>query len=382
MTVVEAIVGSRTLAPDLPYGAHGRHDEYWAPVPERCHMMAFRPHHLAARLAENLVLRSAIYYALLFASVAVLWRACAWLPAAMPSVTDAMRTGGGAADTLRAAVAPRDTGTLAPTVLLAMATAVLLSLPIAWVYRLTRSKRGYQQSVVQTLVILPMIVAGVVVLVKDSLALAFGLAGIVAAVRFRTALDDSKDAMYVFLATGIGLAAAVDLPVAAVLSVFFNVIILLLWYTEFGRQPAHLDGAAGDRRLQQALDHLSRTGTFVARVDEELFRDMSSEQLQALMSRAERRAHLNEPQENGAAEERQEMVLRVRTHEPDSSRRVVEPILGSVLKRWRYGGVQPDGDGTAVIAYHAVLRKNMQPAELLEYVRTAVGEHVIDVELE
>jgi hypothetical protein len=61
---------------------------------------------------------------------------------------------------------------------------------------------------VQLLIILPLVVAGIVVLVKDSLALAFSLAGIVAAVRFRNTLDDSKDAVYVFLATGVGLAAA------------------------------------------------------------------------------------------------------------------------------------------------------------------------------
>ena len=66
-------------------------------------------------------------------------------------------------------------------------SAVLLALPVALVYVRTRAVRGYQQSVVQSLVVLPLVVAGVVVLVKDSLALAFGLAGIVAAVRYRTA---------------------------------------------------------------------------------------------------------------------------------------------------------------------------------------------------
>ena len=105
---------------------------------------------------------------------------------------------------------------LAITVAVAMLAAVLLSLPVAWVYLLTRAKRGYQQSVVQLLIVLPTVVAGIVLLVKYSLALAFSLAGIVAAVRFRNTLDDSKDAVYVFLATAIGLAAAVNLPVAAV----------------------------------------------------------------------------------------------------------------------------------------------------------------------
>ncbi len=113
-----------------------------------------------------------------------------------------------------------------------MLGAALLALPVVWIYGLTRQKKGYQQSVVQTLMVLPPLVASVVVMVKYSLALAFGLAGIVAAVRFRNTLEDSKDAVYIFLSTAIGLAAAVMLPIAAVISVLFNVIVLLLWYTD------------------------------------------------------------------------------------------------------------------------------------------------------
>ena len=47
------------------------------------------------------------------------------------------------------------------TVGVAMLAAVLLSVPVAWVYLLTRAKRGYQQSVVQLLIVLPTVVAGI-----------------------------------------------------------------------------------------------------------------------------------------------------------------------------------------------------------------------------
>ena|ERR1051325_3778507 len=43
-------------------------------------------------------------------------------------------------------------GTLAATVAIAMLAAALLTLPVAWIYTLTRSKRGYQQSIVQLLI--------------------------------------------------------------------------------------------------------------------------------------------------------------------------------------------------------------------------------------
>src|SRR5438477_10413835 len=114
--------------------------------------------------------------------------------------------------------------------------------------------------------VLPIVVAGIVVLVKYSITLAFSLAGIVAAVRFRNTLDDSKDAVYIFLATAIGLASAVDLPVASVISLLFNPVALVLWYTDFGRSPSPAARLA-ERRLQRAMGQMSGTATFADRAD-------------------------------------------------------------------------------------------------------------------
>src|SRR3989449_3808025 len=42
-----------------------------------------------------------------------------------------------------------------------------LVLPVAWVYMVTKRRSGYDQSVVQTVIILPMTVAGTVILVRS-----------------------------------------------------------------------------------------------------------------------------------------------------------------------------------------------------------------------
>ena len=135
-------------------------------------------------------------------------------------------------------------------------------LPVTWIYVMTRRRKGFRQSVVQTLVILPIVVAGVVFMVKNSLALAFSLGGIVAAVSFRNTLRDTKDAVYIFLATGVGLAAGIQsVSFAAALSITYNVVILLLWWTDFGRRPADLQRPMAQRRL----DVRSRCPTAPAR---------------------------------------------------------------------------------------------------------------------
>ena len=264
------------------------------------------------------------------------------------------------------------------SVIAAMLSAILLSLPVAWIYQLTRAKRGYQQSVVQLLVILPLVVAGVVVLVKYSLALAFSLAGIVAAVRFRNTLDDSKDAVYVFLATGIGLSSAVDIPVAAAISVLFNVTVLSLWYADFGNSPIELEGRIAARRLRRAKE-LARTGTFVAQIDNEVLRNMTREQLEGLAHRALQRAHDDGSKSEGVPQ--METCLRVRSRDMASTRRRFEMVMGAFAKQWRAGAPATDADGTQSLDYFIQPKKNIQPDELIELARTACGEDLIDAEI-
>src|SRR5688500_9861080 len=266
----------------------------------------------------RVVVRAIVYYAILITVTTLTW---SFLPRSSFGLPPSLDTlfGGREAAVRAAESTPLDEVDLAGTVAVAMLAAVLLSVPVAWVYLLTRAKRGYQQSVVQLLIVLPTVVAGIVLLVKYSLALAFSLAGIVAAVRFRNTLDDSKDAVYVFLATAIGLASAVNLPVAAVISIVFNAVVLVLYYTDFGNAPVELDGRIAEQRLRRARQ-LARTGTFVARIDDEVFRNMTREQLEGVAQRAWKRAQAVDD----SSEPTQEYRVKVRTRDIASMRRAVE----------------------------------------------------------
>ncbi len=118
--------------------------------------------------------------------------------------------------------------------LLQMIAAFLLVLPLAFVYVRTRTRIKFDHSLVQTVIVLPIVVTAILVVVRDSLALAFSLAGIVAAVRFRNTLKESGDAVYIFGAIGIGFASGIHaISVAAVLSVVFVVVELGLWKFDF-----------------------------------------------------------------------------------------------------------------------------------------------------
>lgn len=129
-------------------------------------------------------------------------------------------------------------GNLASSILwlaIAVIGAVLTILPVSWTYMASRTPKEYDQSLVETIIVLPIAVTSIVIIVHNSLALAFSLAGIVGGVRFRNTLKSSGDALYILLAIGIGLSSGIGaLEIALVMSMLFNYVFLVLWATDYG----------------------------------------------------------------------------------------------------------------------------------------------------
>jgi len=118
---------------------------------------------------------------------------------------------------------------------IAIAGALLTILPVSWIYMSIRKRSDYDQSLVETIMILPIAVTCLVMMVHTSLAMAFSLGGIVAVVRFRNTLKSTGDALYVLVAIGIGLSAGIGaIEVAIVMSVAFNYCFLILWIADYG----------------------------------------------------------------------------------------------------------------------------------------------------
>ena len=338
------------------------------------------------RLGHDLVLRTVVYYVLLAAILLLVWRV---LPPRERSAAAQMLAGFGhgggdiqlGPSGLRgAAAADPVPGHAALAAAVAISAAFLLVLPVSWVYMVTHQRKGYQQTLVHTLVLLPVVVAGIVVVVQNSLALAFSLAGIVAAVRFRSTMDDSRDLVYIFLALGLGLSAGFQLEVAVVLSVMFNAVMLAVWYSDFGRAPPGLEGVRARRQMERALATASRTGTFVARLDKEVLQELAPAQLDALAERIRLRREESAP--GAPVRKRLDARLRVLAADVEGARRAIEPVLDEYLKQWHFGGVRADDDGAHVLEYEARLRKSVSPQDVLDAVRARGAPHVVGVELE
>lgn len=336
-------------------------------------------------LQAHPLVRVVLYYLLLWVAIAALER---WFPEyAQVFFQGALPADAGFDAVVKGAAQPAPVGptgglNLGTITTLGMAIAFLLMLPVVWIYTMTRQKRGFQQSLVQTLVLLPVIVAGVVMMVKNSTALAFSLGGIVGAVAFRHRLEDTKDAIYVFLAIAIGLSAGVQaLPVGVAISVFFNVVILLLWYTDFGRMPAQMGGAMAQKRVQMAKDMVGtekkKTGEFVAALDQQILQSMTPDQLESLAEKAlDRKKKMSDdlfgtddtgPKFDG--------LLKLKTlpgASADELRALVERHLAQDTKEWRFEQAGMGDGGSVTLEYSVRFKKSAPRPIVIETLRRAI----------
>ncbi len=113
--------------------------------------------------------------------------------------------------------------------------AFLTGLFISIIYRKTFSGFSYSPSFVNALVLLTMITTIVIMVIGNNLARAFGLVGAMSIIRFRTAVKDTRDIVFVFFALAGGMAAGSgNYMVGAVGVAIVGTVILVLFLLNFG----------------------------------------------------------------------------------------------------------------------------------------------------
>jgi hypothetical protein len=192
--------------------------------------------------ASRLIVLLAVYYVAVFAIVWLLLRSFPEFRAYLPigGAEQLINPSEGKGDALQAVIEGESVKTLGQSIgwlATAILGALLTALPVSWVYMSTRTAEEYDQSLISSILILPIVVTSIVIVVQHSLALAFALGGIAGAVRFKNSLKSSGDALYILLSVGIGLASGIGaVELALVMSFGFNVCFVLLWISEYGER--------------------------------------------------------------------------------------------------------------------------------------------------
>ena len=121
-------------------------------------------------------------------------------------------------------------------IVLHMLVALLCGFIISLVYRYTYKGPSYSTSFTNSLVLLSMITAIVIMVIGNNTATAFGLVGAMSIIRFRTAVRDVIDIVFIFFSLAIGLAAGVGFrEIAVVGTLLISAVIIVVVKSNFAR---------------------------------------------------------------------------------------------------------------------------------------------------
>ncbi|HUR00188.1 MAG TPA: DUF4956 domain-containing protein [Gemmatimonadaceae bacterium] len=266
---------------------------------------------------------------------------------------------------------------LSITTLLIMIGTLALMLPVTWVYMSARPVPGHSQTIVQTLIFLPIVVAGIVYLVQNSLALAFSLAGVMAAVRFRVSLKDTRDVVYIFLAIVVGFSAGVQsLAVGALVSIFFNLVILITWRYDYGRNV--LTPTAASQWAGPLHTLASPTGNHEI-PDRDLILSLTPDKADVL---ADRFGRVSKALGKKQKKPRFDSVLSITTYNVPEAQGSVEKVLDHLTKRWELDEIVTNTGKPSGIYYIVRLKKSVPRDELLTAIHQTADGIIDTVDLE
>lgn len=119
--------------------------------------------------------------------------------------------------------------------IIAILLSFVLSLVITYLYRKTHKNGRYSQSFVHTIIIMSVVVAVIMIVIGNNIAVAFGLVGAFSIIRFRSAMSDPKDIAFIFFGMAAGIACGLGFYLLAVMfTIILSILIYILYLLDYG----------------------------------------------------------------------------------------------------------------------------------------------------
>ncbi|SCX18198.1 protein of unknown function [Lachnospiraceae bacterium YSD2013] len=124
------------------------------------------------------------------------------------------------------------------TVIIALLLTTLLAIYIFFVYRALCRKTFYSKNFNISLVGVALITAAIIITIQSSIVVSLGMVGALSIVRFRTAVKDPMDLMFLFwsISTGI-ICGAGFAEYAVILAVVLTVVVIVLNFVPIAKAP-------------------------------------------------------------------------------------------------------------------------------------------------
>ena len=112
-------------------------------------------------------------------------------------------------------------------IVISLVSSLATGLLIAWVYRKAFQGVLYQKSYAAAIVMTCLVTTMVIMVISGNLVLSLGMVGALSIIRFRAAIKDPLDIVYMFWAVGVGIANGVGyFQVSIISSVFIGLVML------------------------------------------------------------------------------------------------------------------------------------------------------------
>ena len=139
-------------------------------------------------------------------------------------------------------------------IVVAVFMACVLGLYIFVVYRIVTRKAFYSKSFSISLVALAMITTAVILTIQSSVVVSLGMVGALSIVRFRTAIKDPMDLIFLFWSISVGIICGVGLfELAVLISVSVSLVIVMLELLPVVRLPMLLIINTSDKAGEKAI---------------------------------------------------------------------------------------------------------------------------------
>ena len=150
------------------------------------------------------------------------------------------------------------------SICITLGIAILFCIYIYAVYYLSQKKSFYNKQFNIVLGVLPIITAGIILAMQSNLVISLGMVGALSIVRFRTAVKEPKDMLFLFWSIGIGIIlGARNYELALLISVVVTILLFLLELVPEGRASVllvvNMDGEGREDELMPAVQKLTQS---------------------------------------------------------------------------------------------------------------------------
>ena len=146
------------------------------------------------------------------------------------------------------------------TIIISMEITILIALYIYAIYRLCSNKNFYSKDFNKTLAIMSVITAAIVLAMQSNLVISLGMVGALSIVRFRNAVKNPLDLLFLFWSISVGIICGASLyQVAIIMSLAVTILLLLLEVVKPPKAPYLLVLNGTNKDMEENLMQILKT---------------------------------------------------------------------------------------------------------------------------